>query len=386
MADYAARIAQVRAEMARRGIALMFVPLSSSLEYLTGIRRDIPNPTEDNRPGDWVSGMYLGLERGPVVIEPRMGSDRMEAQLRDKPWVTDLRVLGEPDDYSGVMARVVAELGGLNGSIAMGERAWAKTAIDMQRAAPEATLVNAADIIAPMRMVKDEDEREVMRANARMTDEVYEAILSRMELGMSEQDIAWVIDREIISRGADYTSFHTGIRIGGGAARREGSIHDHLTAQRLERGTTLAFDFGILKDGYCSDFGRTVFIGEPGEEHHKVYDLVISAQAAAIEAMLDGQITAAKLDDVARSIIADAGYGPQFIHRLGHSIGKDVHEPPFLLAGDDTVLRTGMCFTIEPSVFMSDGAFVRVEDVVMVTPDGGENFNHTSHDLRVLDL
>jgi Xaa-Pro aminopeptidase len=203
---------------------------------------------------------------------------------------------------------------------------------------------------------------------------------------MSEQEIAWLIDQEIIRRGAEFVSFHTGIRIGGGSARRGGSIHDSITHQTLQRGTALAFDFGMLKDGYCSDFGRTVFVGEPTDEQRAVHDLVIRAQASAIEAMVDGQITAAQLDRVARAIIEDAGYGPRFIHRLGHAIGKDVHEPPFLLAGDDTVLRTGMCFTIEPSVFMEDGAFVRVEDVVMVTPDGGENFNRTDHELRVLDL
>lgn len=386
MPDFAARMERVRGEMARQGVSLLFLPGSSSLEWLTGIARDIPNPTEDNRPGDWVSGFYLGLDDDPVILEPRMGSDRMERQLADMPWAGDLRVLGEPDDYSGRLIGVVRELYDGAGKIALGERAWAKTAIDIIRAAPDAEIVNAADIIVPMRMIKDEQEREIMRANARLTDQVYETILPQLSLGMSEQEIAWVIDRAIIEAGAEFVSFHTGIRIGGGTASRRGSIHDHITDRTLEPGTTLAFDFGMLKDGYCSDFGRTVFVGEPGEEHRKVYDLVMSAQAAAIAAMKDGEITAAGLDRVARSIIAEAGYGEKFIHRLGHSIGKDVHEPPFLLEGDDTILRTGMCFTIEPSVFMDDGSFVRVEDVVMVTPSGGEHFNQTDHDLRVLDL
>jgi Xaa-Pro aminopeptidase len=315
-----------------------------------------------------------------------MGSDRMERQLERLPWITDLRVLGEPDDYSGIMAEVVRELRGGSGNIAVGDRTWAKTVIDLMAAAPDAKIVNAHEFISPLRMIKDEAEREIMRANARLTDEVYEAVLPRLTLGMSEQEIAWVVEREIHHHGGEFVSFHTGIRIGGGSASRGGSIHDSITDQRLERGTVLAFDFGLLKDGYCSDFGRTVFVGDPGDEHRAVYDLVMRAQAAAIDAMRDGQITAAGLDRVARSIIADAGYGPQFTHRLGHSIGKDVHEPPFLLEGDETVLQTGMCFTIEPSVFMSDGAFIRVEDVVMVTPDGGENFNQTGHELRVLDL
>jgi len=386
MIDFPSRIASVRSEMERRGISVLFLPDSSSREYVTGLRRDVGDPTETNRPGDWVSGVYIGLTAGPIVVEPRMGSDRMERQLEHLPWITDLRVLGEPDDYSGVLHGIVRELRNGSGAIAVGDRTWAKTVIDLMAAAPDAQIVNAHEFLSPMRMIKDEAEREIMRANARLTDDIYEAVLPQLTLGMSEQEIAWVVEREIHRHGGEFVSFHTGIRIGGGSASRGGSIHDSITDQRLENGTVLAFDFGLIKDGYCSDFGRTVFVGDPGEEHRAVYDLVMRAQAEAIAAMRDGHITAAGLDRVARGVIADAGYGPQFIHRLGHSIGKDVHEPPFLLEGDDTVLRTGMCFTIEPSVFMTDGAFIRVEDVVMVTPDGGENFNATGHELRVLEF
>jgi Xaa-Pro dipeptidase len=386
MPDYRARMAAVRAEMDMRGIAVLYLPNSSTLEFVTGLHRDVPNPTEDNRPGDWVSGFYLGLEGDPIILEPRMGSDRVERQIADMPVACDLRVLGEPDDYSARLAEVVVELRSGSGDIAVGERSWARTVLDLMRAAPGARMINAHEFLAPMRMVKDSEEQAIMRRNAQLTDDVYESILPQLRLGMSEQDIAWIIDRAIIEHGGAGVSFHTHIHIDGAGAHRTGSIHDTLTPQTLELGTALAFDFGMLRDGYCSDFGRTVFVGEPTEEYRLVYDLVMRSQSAAIDAMVDGEITAAELDAIARTMIADAGYGEKFIHRLGHSIGKDVHEPPFLLDGDSTILRSGMCFTIEPSVFMDDGAFIRVEDVVMVTPRGGENFNRTGHDLRVLDL
>jgi Xaa-Pro dipeptidase len=386
MPDYQSRIAAVREQMAARGIDIMFLPVSSSLEYLTGISWPIPNPTEHDRPGDWVSGMYLGLDDGPIIVEPRMGSDPMVRQIEGKEWIAGLRVLGEPEDYSGVMASIVRDMrGSSGGAVAVGEHAWAKSVIDLQRAAPDAEIVNAHEIIWPMRMVKDEEERALMRAAADLADRAYEQILPRLALGMTTGDIARVVDDVLFELGADWTSFHTGIYMGGKPEPGAASVfeaHDRT----LERGGSIAFDFGALLDGYCSDFGRTVFIGEPSAERREVYDLVMRAQSAAIERMVDGAITAEQLDDVARSIIANAGRGPNFIHRLGHSIGKDVHEPPFLLKGDDTVLRTGMFFTIEPSVVLSDGGFIRVEDVVMVGPDGGENFNRTGHELRVLDL
>lgn len=386
MVNYSARIAHVRREMEAQGISVLFLPISSTLEYLTGLRREIPNPTEDDRPGDWVSGMYMGLNDGPVIVEPRMGSAHMVQQVQGKDWISELYVLGEPEDYSGVLARLVREMrADSGGSIALGARTWASTAIDMLRAAPDATLVDAHDIFWPMRMVKDEGEIAAMRRAVAIVDNAYEDILAQLQLGMTSRDITWIIDRVLYGHGADGVSFHTSVYIGG-AASGQGGVFDNTSNRVLARDCTVAFDFGALLDGYCSDFGRTVFIGEPGGERREVYDLVMSAQSAAIDAMVSGEITAAELDRVARSIIEEAGRGPAFIHRLGHAIGKDVHEPPFLLEGDDTVLQTGMFFTIEPSIVMDDGAFIRVEDVVMVTPEGGENLNRTGHDLRVLDL
>jgi len=384
--DYDARIARLREAMDAHNVAVLFLPVSSTLEYFTGISWPIPNPTEHDRPGDWISGMYLGLQDGPVIVEPRMGSAGMVAQVTGKPWIADLHVLTELDDYSAVLAGYIRSMRGAGGGrVALAEHAWAKTAIDAIKAAPDAEIVNAHDLIWPMRMIKDEEEQALMRQAATLVDDAYEPILDRLELGMTAGDIARVVDDTLFEFGADWTSFHTGIYLGCKSTPGAPSVFD-APDRVLERGSSIAFDFGALLDGYCSDFGRTVFIGEPTEERRKVYDLVMSAQSAAIERMADDRITAAGLDDVARSIIADAGYGEAFIHRLGHSIGKDVHEPPFLLEADGTTLRSGMCFTIEPSVVLDDGSFIRVEDVVMVGPDGGVNFNRTGHELRVLDL
>ena len=386
MPDYSQRIAALREAMERNDVAVLFLPVSSTLEYFTGISWPIPNPTEHDRPGDWVSGMYLGLNDGPVIVEPQMGSASMVAEVSGKPWIESLHVLTELDDYGAVLGSYVKKMRGSGGGrVALAEHAWAKTTIAVLAAAPGAEIINAHDLIWPMRMIKDDEERALMRAAVKLVDDAYEPILSQLEIGMTKDDVARMVDDTLYEFGADWMSFHTGIYIGGKAEPGAQSVFE-ATDRALERGGSLAFDFGALLDGYCSDFGRTVFFGEPTAERRKVYELVMAAQQAAIDRMVDGEITAAGLDDVARSIIADAGYGERFIHRLGHSIGKDVHEPPFLLEADQTVLRTGMCFTIEPSVVLDDGSFIRVEDVVMVGPDGGVNFNATSHDLRVIEL
>jgi Xaa-Pro aminopeptidase len=152
----------------------------------------------------------------------------------------------------------------------------------------------------------------------------------------------------------------------------------------LEEGDTISFDFGCVYKGYCSDFGRTVYVGNPPDKVRRIHDVVVEAQAAAIERMVDGEVTATQLDSVARGIVERAGYGPNFVHRLGHGIGVTVHEPPFLYLPEDTVLRKGMTFTVEPSILLFGEWSARVEDVVMVTAKGGVPFSSYHKELTTI--
>jgi D-alanyl-D-alanine dipeptidase len=152
----------------------------------------------------------------------------------------------------------------------------------------------------------------------------------------------------------------------------------------LQHGNSLSFDFGSTLDGYCYDFGRSVFLGEPPAEYRRVHALVMQAAATGIAALQDGARTAQEVDALARDVIADAGYGQWFRHRLGHGIGLDVHEPPYLDSGDTRVLERGMCFTVEPSIRLWGRAHIRVEDVVVVKPDGAHFLTTTGHDPIVI--
>jgi len=143
-------------------------------------------------------------------------------------------------------------------------------------------------------------------------------------------------------------------------------------------------DFGCVWEGYCSDFGRTVHIGEPSAEFRRAYQTVIAVHDAAIREMRTGQITAAGANAVARKVVDDAGFRAHFRHRLGHGIGLDVHESPFLTKADSTPLQTGMAFTVEPSIYWVGQIGTRIEDVVIVRPEGGEVLNESHTDLRVV--
>ncbi len=384
--DHAGRIARVREGMARRGIGLLYLPFGSDAAWLTGLGHEVPNPTVSNRPGDVVAGLYLGPERGPVAISPRMGGEGVRADAADKPWVEDVVVLGEPANYEAAMRAVVERLRDQRGSVAVADRSWGATVLALQRALRDVDFASASAIVAPLRAIKDADELAVMRRAAALTDEVYAAILPQLRPGVTEREVAAEIERQFLLRGASGPSFHTAILfLGGSSPRSRGeAAYSGPLAQPLERGMGVAFDFGAVLDGYCSDFGRTVFVGEPDEECRRVYDLIIRSQGAAIAAMRAGALTCAQADRIARGMIEEAGYGAGFTHRLGHAIGRDVHEWPSLMAGEETVLQAGMTFTVEPSVLLPGKAFVRIEDVVHVTADGAENFMRSPRELTVV--
>ena len=159
---------------------------------------------------------------------------------------------------------------------------------------------------------------------------------------------------------------------------------NRTTPKVIEDGDVISFDFGCVYKGYCSDFGRIVYVGDPPETVKEIHAKVMEAQAAGIEKMIDGTITAQELDRVARDIIEKAGYGPNFGHRLGHGIGVTVHEPPFLYNPDNRLLKKGMCFTLGLSIMLPVSCSARVEDVVMVTNKGGEPFSNYHKELTTI--
>jgi len=142
-------------------------------------------------------------------------------------------------------------------------------------------------------------------------------------------------------------------------------------------------DFGGLRDGYGSDTTRTVHVGPADDEVRTVHDVVRRAQQAAFEAVRPG-VTCQEIDRVARQVITEAGYGEYFVHRVGHGIGVTTHEPPYLVEGETQPLVPGMCFSIEPGIYLPGRFGVRIEDIVTVTADGGRRLNNTSRELAIV--
>jgi D-alanyl-D-alanine dipeptidase len=149
------------------------------------------------------------------------------------------------------------------------------------------------------------------------------------------------------------------------------------------RGDVVVMDFGGVADGYCSDITRTVFVGEPTQEQRDVYDTVRTAQQAAFAAVHPG-VPAQEVDRAARAVISDAGYGEFFVHRTGHGIGIEIHEPPYIVEGNETPLQPGMTFSDEPGIYLPGTFGVRIEDQVVVVDAGAERLNEATRELTVV--
>jgi D-alanyl-D-alanine dipeptidase len=281
-------------------------------------------------------------------------------------------VLPDIGDPVSLLGDVLRDLGiGPGASVAVEERAWAEALLPLQALLPGARIQTSAALIGPLRAVKDEDEIAALWQAGAITEWAFQDVLARLRHGMTTLDLISEVDYQLRRHGASGPSFVTSCYNMGPNFPFNFHNRAETLLLPLEPPVSISFDFGGVYHGYCYDFGRSVFFGEPDEEYRRVHGLVMAAQATGIAALRAGN-TAASADAAARAVIVEGGYGPAFRHRLGHAIGMDVHERPFLMESDESELRPGMCFTVEPSIFIPHRFGARVEDIVVVREHGGE--------------
>lgn len=298
----------------------------------------------------------------------------------------DVRVLGDWDDPAEMVKDI---LKGFNlpekPRIAISDKTEGETVSQLQKLLPDATFVSATQILRTMRVVKSEDEIALMRKAGEITTAAFADVLKNLKIGMTELELVEEINFQLRRHGSLGQSFTTSLY-------NSGPNHPLLFGQRLatwprklEAPVSVLTDFGGIYQGYCYDFGRTISFGAPDAEQIKVHHLVMESQRVGIAALKAGEATTSQVDAAAREVIEQAGYGEAFRHRLGHAIGMDVHEPPFLTKGDETLLQEGMLFTIEPSITQFNSFSARVEDVVVARPGGGEPLTGGWQDLLVVE-
>ncbi|MEX2612627.1 MAG: Xaa-Pro peptidase family protein [Gaiellaceae bacterium] len=374
MFDYPDRRRRLAERMREAAVDLLFLPPASDLEYLTGVERAIPTFGQSQYAHGWVAGAFFRPDREPVFVLPRMMT---LFDIADEP-PGELVVVSERDDGPALFEAVLRGMGAVR-RLAVGDRTWAETVIHLTQAVSPERLVTGSPLVNELRRTKSPEELAVMERACRVCDDTIAAVAPAVRPGATMLDLVEEVEHRMRVLGSRVPSFTTHVFtsfVGGKNSAEESR------SVPIEEGDVVMFDFGAVVDGYCSDFGRTVCVGEPGPEVREAYALVLAAQEAGRAALRPG-VSASDVNRACRQPIEEGGYGPHFKHRMGHGIGLDVHERPFVSEEEETPLEAGMTFTDEPSILL-DGHFgVRIEDVVVCEQLGGRKLNGFSPELIV---
>ncbi len=360
------RVARARQTMARRGIDLLALFPGPNMAYLTGFREE---------PGERLLLTLIPREGDPVFIVPKLYEDHVATST----WVKNLRAWKDGEDPGALLRGHLRELGVDRGTIAVDSRMWSRFLLMFQAAAPGARFEDAAQVMDGLRVVKDPEEIATMERGFRATDRVMKVAIESLRPGIHEREVAAAIALAFLEVGADMTSFEPIVGSGPNGALP----HHRAGERRLRRGDAVVLDLGGQFQGYCTDMSRTAFLGAASASQERLYDLVRRAQEAAFRIVKPG-VPAQRVDREARAVIAGAGYGDRFTHRTGHGIGLEVHEEPYIVEGNATPLRVGMCFSDEPGIYLPGEFGIRIEDIVVVEKGGGRRLSRFPRDPMVV--
>ncbi|MFF8672956.1 aminopeptidase P family protein [Streptomyces sp. NPDC015242] len=363
--DYRARMERAARTAAEAGLAGLLVAPGPDLVWLTGYTP--PAVTER------LTLLVLAAGQDPVLVVPALEApDALRAA--GAPALTLRDWTDGKDPYAATAALLDPA-----GRFGVSDNAWALHLLALQRALPGSSWASLTDALPMLRAVKDAAELQLMAAAGAAADAAFEEIRDVPFAGRRESEVAADLDRLLRRHGHEQVDF-TIVASGPNGADPHHEAGDRV----IGHGDMVVLDFGGLKDGYGSDTSRTVHVGAPTDEERRVHDVVRAAQEAGFRAVRPGA-ACQDVDRAARAVIAEAGYGEYFIHRTGHGIGVTTHEPPYMIEGEERPLVPGMCFSVEPGIYLPGRFGVRIEDIVTVTEDGGRRLNGTTRELVIVE-
>lgn len=364
-----ARMAAVRDRMRALGVDALLLSIGADLPWLT---------TYEAMPLERLTMLVLPADDEATLVVPRLEAPR----VRHDPRLFALRAWAETEDP----VAIVADLVGARGDLAISDRCWAAPLLALQRTLPHAAWRRASEVTGPLRAVKDAAEVAALQAAGAAADRVAEALLAgeiRL-VGRSEREVSDEIAARLRAEGHARANFAIV-----GAGPHSASPHHEAGDDVIREGDVVVCDFGgtLHLDGdvgYCSDTTRTVVAGAaPAAEFAELYEVLQEAQAAACRAAVVGT-PCSEVDRTGRAIIEAAGWGDAFIHRIGHGIGIEEHEDPYLVAGNGEPLAAGHAFSVEPGIYLAGRYGARIEDILVATAEGPLACNASDHSLRVV--
>jgi Xaa-Pro aminopeptidase len=382
-ARYEQRVRRLQSVAVESGISAVLVGVGADLRYLTGY-----GAHESER-----LTMLVVPAAGPArLVAPRLEATPAHASAAATAGLVEVVAWEETDDPISIVAGLVAadadaaaEAAGSPVRIAIGDRTWSTFLLGLQAAMPGVEWGLASAVLRDLRITKDPEEVELLRLAAEAADRVIESIVAGRLVGRTEADVAREIRDRLVAEGHDTAEFAI-VASGPNSA----SPHHGAGGRLIGAGEPIVLDIGGSLGGYASDTTRTVWVtgGDdargPDDDFRTIHALVRDAQAAGTAAAVPG-VACERVDAVARDLITRGGFGERFIHRLGHGIGLEGHEDPYLVAGNQTTLQPGMAFSVEPGIYLEGRYGVRIEDIVVCGEHGPQVLNRSSRDLLVVD-
>ena len=360
--DTKQRLAALRARMKDTGTSLVAIAPGSHMDWLLGF-----HPHPDERPC-----LLLVAPEKETFLMPVLNAEgsRESTDISFFTWA-------DADGPQAALEAALDEIGARSvEKVVLDETMRADFALLLLDAVPGARHSFTADTVGLLRMRKDAAEFAKLKMNAAIADRAMQKAFGSIRPGMTEQDLAAVVKDHFASEGAVPSFWIVG-------AAGNGAFPHHQTSDRkLQEGDAVVIDIGARKEGFPSDITRMAVVGRPPEGYGQIHTIVEKAVQAALKAARPG-VLAKEVDAAARKVIADAGYGEYFVHRTGHGMGIDGHEPPYITATSETVLEDGMVFSIEPGIYLPGRFGIRLEEIVILREDGPEILSSLPRDLHV---
>ena len=362
---YTKRMKRVVEFLKEENIDLGIITPSAAFQYLTGIRREMT---------ERLIALLITTEHDPQIVAPAFEVPT----LIEHTWIQDFLPWAEDENpYQTVLGAIGQTQQGI--SVALEETLPLGTYWSLKRAVGGIKKhISLTPLITEMRLYKSEGELSLMRAAGRIIETSIFKAFNEARVGMTELEVQQIVRSEATKLGAVPT--FSAIQFGENSALP----HASAGARELKKGDIVLMDCGCIVEGYNTDMTRVGVVGTPTDEQEQVHTIVLRAQESAIERISNG-LACGAADGIARRVIEEAGYGEYFTHRLGHGIGLEVHEPPYLVRGSSTELKPGMTHSVEPGIYLEGRFGVRIEDLVCVQEGGPEILTYMSKELFVIE-
>lgn len=356
---YDQRVAAVLAQMEAQGLEQLLISDPPSIFYLTG-RWILPN--------ERLLALYLNKNGGHKLFVNKLFTVDGDIGI-EKVWFSDT----DPG------CQIIAGYTDHSKPLGIDKKMAARFLLELMELGAGSAYRNGSECVDAARRVKDAEEKQKMIVASRLNDQAMERFRGLIKEGVSELEVSDGMKAIYAELGTQGPSFGPLVSFGANAAIGHHKP-DHTV---LKPGDCVLFDVGCKKDDYCSDMTRTFFYRSVSDKGREVYETVLRANLAAQAAMKPG-MKFCEVDKIARDIISDAGYGPYFTHRLGHCIGIEVHDAGDVSATNQDIIKEGMIFSCEPGIYLPGELGVRIEDLMLMTPDGAVSLNHVSKELEVI--